>query len=142
MPIEPESSEMLQDTCDSPDSPAPKVRRKRHWMISLIRIVLISYVVVLVMLVMTETQMLYPGAYMKLDGNSFQPASTCRPWEYPAEDGTMIVGRLRDRPGSSRTVLFFHGNGVKAIQLDHWIERLSQHLNANVMAAEYRGFQQ
>lgn len=41
---------------------------------------------------------------------------------------------------SKNWVVFFHGNGIRAVDLDRWINRLSVAFDANVFAAEYRGF--
>lgn len=139
MPTEPQEPDSLQNTCDSSDSP-PRSSLRRIAIVS-IRVVLISYVAILVMLVVMESRLVYPGAYMNNQMAREPIFLTSQPWEYPAQDGSTIIGQLLDRPGSSCTVLYLHGNAVKANQVDQWISRLSEHLNANVLAAEYRAFQ-
>lgn len=138
----------VQNTGEPSAEPPQTSKRKRHWTISLLRLGLIAYTTALIMLVVMEPQLVYPGAYLLTDNQSPDDfsdqalqVSKCQSWEYPAQDGSRIVGRLLDRPGAARTVLFFHGNGVKAALLDDWTKRLSDSLNANVLAAEYRGFQ-
>ena len=42
---------------------------------------------------------------------------------------------------TKETVLVLHGNGNRAVYLDDRITRISNYLNANVLAAEYRGFE-
>ena len=128
-----------KNTGDQPDPPPQANKRRRHWVISLLRIMAISYVTVLVMLVLMEAKLLFPGAYLSSEVPP-QPFAS-QPWQYSAEDGSTITGRLLERPGSKRTVLFFHGNGVRAAWLDDWTTRISRLLDANVLAAEYRGFQ-
>lgn len=113
-------------------------KRKRHWSLSLIQIVAIAYAGLLIALVAMESRLVFPGAYLR--AGSDRPTIS-QPWEYPAIDGTAITGQLIQRPGARRTVLYFHGNGLTAAMTDGWIVRLSEHLNANVLAAEYRGFQ-
>ena len=129
----------LQNTREELEPPPPTSKRKRHWAVSLLRIMGLSYGTVLVMLVVMESKLVFPGAYD--DRQSSSGSALSQPWDYPAQDGTTITGRLLDRPGCDRTVLFFHGNGVKASLLDDWIARLGRRLDANVLAAEYRGFQ-
>ena len=54
----------------------------------------------------------------------------------------LLPGRLRVLPRKPRDrwVIFFHGNDVRAIDLNLWIARLGENFKANVFAAEYRGF--
>lgn len=42
---------------------------------------------------------------------------------------------------TKETVLVLHGNGNRAVYLDDRITRIANYLNANVLAAEYRGFE-
>lgn len=123
---------------DKPNS-ASKHIRKRRWWISVLRLVTIAYVTVLIMLVVMESRLVFPGAYMQRDIASVN--NGVEPFEYRTPDGSTITGRRFDRPGISRVVLFFHGNGVQAEWMDGWAMQLSMKLNANVVLAEYRGFQ-
>ncbi len=61
--------------------------------------------------------------------------------EYESTDGVMLRGRLLERGADKEIVLYFHGNGIQAAAMDDWILELSELLDANVMAAEYRGFE-
>ena len=133
------STENQKNAGDPAASTRQATRRRRRWAISLLRIVVISYVSLLVILVLMETKLLCPGAY-DFRENAPKPFAS-QPWQYAAEDGSTITGRLLERPGSKRTVLFLHGNGVKAAWLDDWTLRISRLLQASVLAAEYRGFQ-
>lgn len=141
---EPQQSDDQQNKGDAPDSPPQRVKRKRHPLISLLRFVLVCYIAMLILMAVMEPTLVFPGAYGL--GRPEYPGLASHdlksePWEYPASDGSTIIGRLLERPDSARTILYLHGNGVKAVMLDDWIERLSRRLNANVLAAEYRGFQ-
>ena len=78
---------------------------------------------------------------------------------YRTCDGLLLWGRLLEMstqrlpPASSHssggsphdplceTVLVLHGNGNRAVYLDERLHRISSWLNANVLAAEYRGFE-
>jgi fermentation-respiration switch protein FrsA (DUF1100 family) len=60
--------------------------------------------------------------------------------EYESTDGVTIRSRLLELGPEKPIVLYFHGNGIKAAWMDSWIIRLSSALDANVMAAEYRGY--
>ncbi|MEM6780003.1 MAG: alpha/beta hydrolase [Planctomycetota bacterium] len=95
-----------------------------------------------------ETWLVFPGAYIDSSGvndpNRFTPESDWRAdviaFPYAAIDGTEIVGRMTVKPMPSHVVLFLHGNGIRACQMDDWTQRLSGALNATVLTAEYRGF--
>lgn len=112
---------------------------KRRWWVSVLRIVTIAYVTVLVMLVVMESRLVFPGAYMQRDIASVNHG--VEPFEYRTADGASITGRRLDRPGSQRVLLFFHGNGVRAVWMNDWAMELSLKFDANVVLAEYRGFQ-
>lgn len=87
-----------------------------------------------------ETNLIYPGAFIDADGGkNVKSLTVVENVEYTSADGTRLVGRLRDC-GSKSVVLFLHGNGEKAAWLDPWVSRLSDAFDANVLAAEYRGF--
>ncbi|MEC7680843.1 MAG: alpha/beta hydrolase [Planctomycetota bacterium] len=78
---------------------------------------------------------------------------------YRTCDGILLWGRLLESPSASEgqsapedsshdaisntkeTVLVLHGNGNRAVYLDDRITRIANYLNANVLAAEYRGFE-
>lgn len=106
-----------------------------------LRIVLFGYAAILVLLVLMETRLVYPGAYF---GDSIAPHSASYPQietvQYSTTDGITLQGRLIERAQASDVVLFFHGNGEKAKWLDEWLVLLSDEFDATVMVAEYRGF--
>ena len=114
-------------------------RRKHPWWFRVARTLGISYVVIIVLMVLLEERLLFPGAYLNL--HTYRPVENVGDFEYHAVDGSTITGRLLERPGANRTILFLHGNGIRVRALDSWVAELSEALNANVLAAEYRGFQ-
>ena len=120
-------------------SDGPKKRPKRPWWFRTGRFLVIAYVVILCLMVLLEERLLFPGAYLNLRGPV--PIESVRDFEYLSLDGSPIKGRLLARQDAERTVLFLHGNGVRVEALDPWVTRLSEALSANVLAAEYRGFQ-
>jgi fermentation-respiration switch protein FrsA (DUF1100 family) len=61
--------------------------------------------------------------------------------QYQSSGNVTLRGLLLDRRGSDNLVLYFHGNGVKAAWLADWAKRLSDNLDATVMIAEYRGYE-
>ena len=122
-----------------PDATERKPNKLRGLTVSVVRTLILIYVIVLVGLVALEPRLLFPGAYMSPDWNDTHPSVQSFP--YDAVDGRTITGRLAERAGAQRTVLFFHGNGIQAKELDLWTLRLSRDLNANVLTAEYRGYQ-
>ena len=122
------------------DNSTPRLRR------SLIRIAqttILAYAVMLVCLVAMETRLLFPGAY---SDRPIPHGDISRHGDVPDEDMIHTVHveslpcRLLECPEPQNHVLFFHGNGIRASDLDHWTRRLSGALHATVLTAEFRGF--
>ncbi|KAA5544337.1 alpha/beta hydrolase [Roseiconus nitratireducens] len=130
------------DEISSMQSNAPVARRpgsKRRWLRSLLTCVVLTYAGLLAILVVMEPRLIYPGAYMQDRHLSKNPR--VEDFCYAAEDGTEIAGRRVDHPDSDQVAIFFHGNGLKARWMDGWLTRMSQTLQCDVVAAEYRSFQ-
>jgi fermentation-respiration switch protein FrsA (DUF1100 family) len=123
----------------------PPRSRAARITISFVQIVVVTYVALLIALVCLETRLVYPGAYFgDVDGTQNYPsgkASGIERVEYKSEDGTPLKGRLVERTGAKNYLLFFHGNGSKARWLDVWGKLLSDEFDANVLLAEYRGYE-
>ncbi|MCR9211640.1 MAG: alpha/beta hydrolase [bacterium] len=127
-------------------NPKPTIR---HRILRTTGLLAIIYVGVCVGLVVMETRLLFPGAYMEksilMDPNRFEPdrptPGTVETITYAAVDGSDLEGRLLIRDGAEDVVLFLHGNGIHADEMDGWTRRLSDSWNATVLTAEYRGFQ-
>jgi fermentation-respiration switch protein FrsA (DUF1100 family) len=121
----------------------------RHRILRTTGLLAIIYVGVCVGLVVMESRLLFPGAYMEksilMDPNRFEPdrptPGTVETITYAAVDGSDLEGRLLIRDGAEDVVLFLHGNGIHADEMDGWTRRLSDSWNATVLTAEYRGFQ-
>ena len=133
-------------------SPAPRRPKKRKrkkyrspaavFAIAVARIAILGYAAILVTLVMMESRLVYPGAYMA-DAVSLDRTGAGSPIEsveYVSTDDVVLTGRLIDRPDREDVVLFFHGNGTKANWLDPWLIQLADAFDASAMVAEYRGF--
>ena len=65
---------------------------------------------------------------------------------YRTCDGILLWGRLLEAEEPNKTstknvVLVLHGNANRAVYMDQRLRRLAYWLDANVMAAEYRGFE-
>ncbi|EMI23277.1 alpha/beta hydrolase [Rhodopirellula europaea] len=126
--------------------PKPTIR---HRILRTTGLFAIIYVGVCVGLVVMETRLLFPGAYMEksilMDLNRFEPdrptPGMVETITYAAVDGSDLEGRLLIRDGAEDVVLFLHGNGIHADEMDGWTRRLSDSWNAIVLTAEYRGFQ-
>ncbi len=109
---------------------------------SILRTGLVMYVLIVILMVIFESRLVYPGAYMQWPSSDVAGVSEVK---YQSADGTKLVGRLFHHPNldndqPQRTVLFFHGNGITAEAESAFIASLGRTLGANVMAAEYRGF--
>jgi hypothetical protein len=100
-----------------------------------------GYAGLIVMLVVMETRLVYPGAFFEDRAASAGAIdSGIETVEYESTDGITLRGRLLEREPSRDIVLFFHGNGTKAAWLDGWLVQLSDQFNATTMIAEYRGY--
>ena len=125
--------------------------------------VTIVYSATLIALVNLENRLVYPGAYMPatdLQGISSSDGMI-NEVQYRTCDGLLLRGRLLETslssdisaepptnrqsdptiPQAKETVLVLHGNANRAVYLEERMRRLAYYLNANVMAAEYRGFE-
>lgn len=186
MPTDTANTKRSRPDSRRPDpQPAERPKRKRtryrspqrRLVVGLIQFSLVAYASVLVVLIVMETRLVYPAAFMdsdraaagrtasivptvsaagpsrqELDAAPTQPDATAdlgptstgtlriETVHYNSTNGLTLQGRLLERGEGKEIVLFFHGNGVKAAWLDNWLTELSQRLDANVMAAEYRGF--
>ncbi|MEM9644483.1 MAG: alpha/beta fold hydrolase [Planctomycetota bacterium] len=93
------------------------------------------------MLVWMETRLVYPGAFVEADARDWRSeAIGTESLRYTSVDGTVLEGRLVRRRDSGRHVLFFHGNGTKAVWSIGFMRRLAGALDASVFAPEYRGY--
>ncbi|TWU01770.1 Alpha/beta hydrolase family protein [Neorhodopirellula pilleata] len=128
----------------------PKSRPSIQWRIFRTASFLVFvYLCVCAALVYWEPRLVFPGAYFDaiplMDPNRFTPdepiVGTVSPFEYTTTDGSALFGRIYVRDDAERVVLFLHGNGIRAIEMDGWTRRLSDVLDATVLTAEYRGFQ-
>lgn len=109
--------------------------------IALARVVLIGYACIVAAVVLMEERLVYPGAYFQDQPGFVTTDTAIKTVSYRSTDGLTLPGRLLHRDQSRHLVLFLHGNGTKAKWLDDWIVQLSEQLDATVMAAEYRGYE-
>lgn len=129
-------------------TPRPWPCQLRQISLRLLRLLVIGYVTITLMLVVMESRLVYPGAYL--------PRSPALPLEHldhhqsshrietiPITTGPneMVPARLLRHEHPQHYILFFHGNGERARDLDGWLKRLSSAMNATVLACEYRGFE-
>ena len=123
----------------------PKRPRKRgrteRAVIATLQFGLIFYAALVIALLLLESRLVYPGAYMKDDAREtpLSDASVVTV-EYKSTDRVVLKGRLLERPDSERFLLVFHGNAQKATWLDGWLTQLSHHFDATTLMAEYRGY--
>ncbi|NNE01484.1 MAG: alpha/beta hydrolase [Pirellulaceae bacterium] len=123
---------------DSQSDPMQPGRRPWRRLFSVVvRAAAIGYVAVMLLLVLLESRLVYPGAYMDIPP---QPTEGIVTVKFQSADGTGLTGQLCEREGATETVLFLHGNGITAAREAPHIAWLSQELNANVFCGEYRGF--
>jgi uncharacterized protein len=127
---------------ETPSKPKRKSRPKRRplwWRLT--RLVVLTYLSLLIALTLLETRLVYPGAFSTDENLTGATEGRIQTVRYASSGSLDLPGRVLRRPSSTRWVVFFHGNAVRSRHMDQWIERLSDLANANVMAAEYRGFE-
>lgn len=116
----------------------------------LLAFAVVAYALVCGALVLWETRLVFPGAYF--DANPWMDQSRFNPdqpqfgevvsFDYQSIDDQTLSGRFFEREDASRVILFLHGNGIRAVDMDGWARRLSDAFDANVLVAEYRGYQE
>ncbi len=98
------------------------------------------YFVLLGYLWWNENSLVYPGqsaAFGNWSPQGFEFAEV----EFSSADGTQVFGWYLPREGAHRNVVVFHGNAENvATTVEDYGEQVSEHLNANVLAFDYRGF--
>ena len=113
------------------------------------RLILLCYVGVLVALVLMESRLIYPAAFMGdrgitaesvVDSTRAVGNDSFEVIQYPSSGGELISALFLRRSNTDRVVLYFHGNGEQAAWLSDWAERLSENLDASVLLAEFGGF--
>lgn len=130
----------------------PTLVRRRTWKHRLMRLTIpfiLLYAAICTTLVCMETRLVFPGAFLRaapaLNAERFtreQPIhDSITTLAYRAADDAELRGRIVAREHPDRVILFLHGNGIRAVDLDEWTQRLANVANATVMTAEYRGFQ-
>tara|TARA_R110002049_G_scaffold2750_9_gene22349 strand:+ start:19983 stop:20861 length:879 start_codon:yes stop_codon:yes gene_type:complete len=119
---------------------SPQYRRRRAvWRI--LRLAVVAYVAILIYLVAMETRLVYPGAYFDHPLNLHGAGDDIETVDVHPDSDIRLPARLIRRPQPRRYVLFLHGNGIRAAQLDHWTRRLADTFDATVLTAEYRGYE-
>ncbi|EMI23043.1 hypothetical protein RMSM_00020 [Rhodopirellula maiorica SM1] len=101
------------------------------------RIAAFGYATILVFLVAMETRLVYPGAFMNIPPES---AAGVVSVDYESADGTRLTGQLYEPPNAKHTLVYYHGNGITAARESTTAAWLGDQLGANVLVAEYRGF--
>jgi len=122
-------------------SPVNKTRagRVRRFVYKTALTALVIYALIIGALVLLETRLVYPGAYVTTTPltNGIRTEQV----EYTSSDGNRLKGRLLKRKDCTNYILFMHGNFSKAQRLERWAERLSTAFDATVLLAEYRGYE-
>ena len=125
----------------TPERAAARHRQSRRERIVLVLVVVVlAYALLCGLLMLFETNLVYPGSFV--DTNTQEEPKSGVGLEhvvYQSSDGTPLVGLLLDR-GKRSTVLYLHGNAEHAARMGPWISQLADVLDANVMAAEFRGY--
>lgn len=148
----PEQS-VQQESDARPAASGTRVPERRSWKRSLTRIAALFgffYVLICGAMVYWESRLVFPGAYFEtsilMDPDRFLPdgpiVGKLAVVEVTTEQGPAVSGRLFTREDAQRVILFLHGNGIHANEMDGWTRRLSDVFDATVFTAEYRGFEQ
>lgn len=108
----------------------------------LLTLIALAYAAVVLFMVWREPTLVYPAAFD--DARDRLPPAIegdIVTERYVSSSDASLPGRRLDRGDDKPWVIFFHGNGERARQLDRWLTRLADAVDANVFAAEYRGFE-
>ncbi len=135
----------------------PNIRSKRgfrYYTFWTLFALLIGYGGILVLLMVNETFLVYPGS--KYPKGNWQPNFAFEEIEFYSNDSTKLVGWFLPRPESgaavetgandsanaiAETILLCHGNGENVAQSAAYIgDSMRQTLNADVFVFDYRGF--
>jgi len=111
-----------------------------------IRVIVLTYVLAIGLLVLSETRMVYPGARTVVSSNWLPAADERVPWDTVrvlAADGVpvMLLESRLDDEGTGPWAIFFHGNGG-VLGRGSSVERyaLLREAGFNVLAVEFRGY--
>lgn len=140
----------VESDASTEESIQPALPQGRTWKRRLAIPFVVLYAAICAGLVGMETRLMFPGAFLSalppLEPERFLTEhpiyDSVTTLEYTAVDGSKLLGRIEAREHPDRVILFLHGNGIRALELDPWTARLADVANATVLTAEYRGFQQ
>jgi uncharacterized protein len=124
----------------------PTLPTPRRLGVLVVSAVVLAWVGSVVVLVLSENALVYPGAYHPHPRNALPRDTLALPWDTlsgKADDGARVLlftSRLADRPAAP-WILYFHGNGNYVGDWDS-IERyrLFHRLGFDVLGIEYRGY--
>ena len=103
-----------------------------------LRLVLVSYLLVLLAMTFLETWLVYPipPVESRLASGRAQNEEV---W-FNAADGTKLFGWFAPQPNSKRAVLYCHGNGEDVATTADLLAELRRELDASVFLFDYRGY--
>jgi pimeloyl-ACP methyl ester carboxylesterase len=148
-------SDLHSTTASIAKTSSPPPSRCWKWLRRSIFGLALLYLMVLALLIINETQLVYPGS--KYPRGNWQPDDfSFEEIEFRASDGTRLIGwylssnppivNQENRDGENptqfaETVLLCHGNGENVAQSAAYSgDYLRQTLKANVFVYDYRGF--
>jgi uncharacterized protein len=104
-----------------------------------LRLVLVSYLSVLLAMTFLETWLVYP--IPAVGSGDWHPAGLEHEevW-FNAADGTKLFGWFAPQSHSKRAVLYCHGNGEDVASNAETLAALRRDLDANVLIFDYRGY--
>lgn len=109
------------------------------WIKRILATVLIVYAVALVLLLLFENSLVYPGA-SPVQGN-YSTEIEFEDVYFTASDGTKLHGWMIPYPESGRYVLYCHGNAENVARAGNGVAKeMGEAMKANVFVYDYRGF--
>jgi len=109
------------------------------WIAWLMKVSAAIYLAVLILMILLETRLVFPGAPTSA-GDWNHTGISLEEVEFFSADGTKIYGYYLPNPDSDRYLLFCHGNGENIAMNASEMDILRKRLNASVFVFDYRGF--
>ena len=137
---ESQSETVLKSEADV-NSGSAQSRPRRPWWARLLILFGVFYVGVLVLLLIFESWLIFPGILFPLDPSWENTSFEYEEVEFESKDGTALVGWYLPREGAKRNLLLCHGNAEDVAKTSNRMgNQFRLTLDANVFVFDYRGY--
>ena len=113
--------------------------RGRDWLFKLFRVCVLTYLLVIVLMVMFENFLVYPGT--RIRGGDWNPTELVfEDVRFSSDDGTKLHGWYLEHPQPLAQVLWCHGNGENVARMAQAMASFRQEYRVSLFVFDYRGF--